>query len=322
MRVLSAPVPKIQTYTTPAGVDAFVKDAAVTKAGTTLTYGPFSGVPASASGAFAITHQRAIAVQYGYDSPVLEVRTLRRWAEVSHWGANLNVQDELALHNAGPTLKGHFSRLEHQSQKFYGKLAPHVVPQLTLHLPAGLRDAYYYDIIGNVSTSNLRAAPRGSAAPSVLELRPRYPLLGGWNYSFTLGWDADLGDAARYDAASGRYVLAVPIMAPLPGAAVQRAELTIVLPEGAADVRLATPFPPVAMMRETHSTYLDSAGRPALTLEYAHLTDKHAGVVYVSYGVSAPAHVRKVGTVAVALFSIFVLAMGARRVDLSLARKK
>jgi oligosaccharyltransferase complex subunit alpha (ribophorin I) len=279
-------------------------------------------VPASADAAFAREHQRALAVQYAYDSAVLEVRSLRRWAEVSHWGANLNVQDEYELHNAGPALKGHFSRLEHQSQKFYGRLAPHILPELTLHLPAGLRDAYFYDTVGNVSTSRLRASPRGSPHPSVLELRPRYPLLGGWNYSFTLGWDADLADAARYDARSGRYVLGVPLMTALPGAVVHAAEVTVVLPEGARDVQVAPPFPPASMTRATHVTYLDSVGRPAVQFNYAHLTDKHTGTIYVSYAVSTGAHLRKVGTVASALFAVFVLAIGVRRVDLSLTRGK
>jgi oligosaccharyltransferase complex subunit alpha (ribophorin I) len=131
------------------------------------------------------------------------------------------------------SLKGHFSRLEHQTQKFYGRLSPHVVPEIALQLPAGIRDAYYYDIVGNVSTSHLRTAPRGSAANSVLELKPRYPLLGGWNYSFTLGWDADLADSARYDKQSGKYVLGVPIMTAVPGAVIDDAEVVVILPEGA-----------------------------------------------------------------------------------------
>lgn len=135
-------------------------------------------------------------------------------------------------------LKGHFSRLDHQHQNFYGKPAPHVVNSLPLHLPPGIRNAYYYDLIGNVSTSRLRIAPSVSRKSNVnqyslLELRPRYPLLGGWNYTFTLGWDAPLADSASYDASSGKYIVQVPIMTVIPGAVVNDAEITVVLPEGA-----------------------------------------------------------------------------------------
>ena len=112
------------------------------------------------------------------------------------------------------------------------------MPALTLHLPAGLRNPYYYDLIGNVSTSNIRLAssvPKNKQGTqfSVLDLRPRYPLLGGWNYTFTLGWDLPLQDVASYDKSKGRYIVEVPIMTPLVGAVVNDAELNIVLPEGA-----------------------------------------------------------------------------------------
>jgi oligosaccharyltransferase complex subunit alpha (ribophorin I) len=135
-------------------------------------------------------------------------------------------------------LKGHFSRLEHQSHAFYKRNAPHTLPSLTLHLPPGIRNAYYYDLIGNVSTSHLRVAPavhKGSRINrySVLELRPRYPLLGGWNYSFTLGWDASLGDSASWDKTTGKYIVEIPIMTPIPGAVINNAEVKIILPEGA-----------------------------------------------------------------------------------------
>jgi oligosaccharyltransferase complex subunit alpha (ribophorin I) len=98
----SAPTPKIQTYTTPEAVDTFTKDAPVTKSGATLTYGPYNNIPSSSGADFLKTHQRGVSVQYGYDFPVLEVTKFRRAAEVSHWGANLNIQDEIHLHNAGP----------------------------------------------------------------------------------------------------------------------------------------------------------------------------------------------------------------------------
>jgi hypothetical protein len=34
-------------------------------------------------------------------------------------------------------------------------------------------------------------------------------------------------------------------------------------------------------MRDTHVTYLDTVGRPTITLSKKHLTEKHTGLVYV-----------------------------------------
>lgn len=110
---------------------------------------------------------------------------------------------------------------------------------LAMHLPAGVRNVYYYDLIGNVSTSRLRTTPSSSSKRaaanqySLLEMRPRYPLLGGWNYSFTLGFDAPLADSVSYDSKTGKYVVGVPIMTLLPGTVIDEAEVTIILPEGA-----------------------------------------------------------------------------------------
>lgn len=136
-------------------------------------------------------------------------------------------------------LKGHFSRIGYQQSAYYGSSPPHILTAMSLSLPAGIDNVYYYDQIGNVSTSRLHVArplPKGyspSRDLSTLELRPRYPLMGGWNYSFTMGWDAGLDGVAGYNKSSGVYYVEVPIMTPIGGAVVDDLELKIVLPEGA-----------------------------------------------------------------------------------------
>jgi oligosaccharyltransferase complex subunit alpha (ribophorin I) len=132
--------------------------------------------------------------------------------------------------------------LEHQSQSYFRKFSPHILSGLTLHLPPGVTNAYYYDLNGNVSTSHLRKTPsvaKGSKASqySVLELKPRYPVLGGWNYTYTVGFDTPLDDSVSYDAKSGTYIVGIPVMTLIPGAVVDDAEVKIILPEGAMYVQ-------------------------------------------------------------------------------------
>ena len=64
-------------------------------------------------------------------------------------------------------------------------------------------------------------------------MKPRYPLLGGWKYNFTLGWDAPLSDNGGWDKTQGKYIVEIPIFTEIPGAVIDSAELKIVLPEGA-----------------------------------------------------------------------------------------
>jgi len=49
-----------------------------------------------------------------------------------------------------------------------------------------------------------------------------------------------------------------------------------------SDVDVISPFPEVSRSMSTHITYLDTTGRPAVTLAYKDLTDKHTGIIYVS----------------------------------------
>jgi oligosaccharyltransferase complex subunit alpha (ribophorin I) len=101
MSCTRSPTPRIISHTTPENLDGFTFDQPVTKSGATLTYGPYKSI-APLSKSFLQDHQLPVLVHYNYDHPVLEVTKLKRAAEISHWGANLNIQDEIALHNAGP----------------------------------------------------------------------------------------------------------------------------------------------------------------------------------------------------------------------------
>lgn len=83
-------------------MSAFTNDSPVTQSGATLTYGPYNNIPPSANVQFIANTQELITAHYNHEFPVLELTTLKRAAEVSHWGANLNIQDEITLFNAGP----------------------------------------------------------------------------------------------------------------------------------------------------------------------------------------------------------------------------
>ncbi|KAI0268194.1 oligosaccharyl transferase alpha subunit [Gloeopeniophorella convolvens] len=320
-----APTPRIISYTTPEDLDEFTAENVATKSGATITYGPFSNIPPSASAEFIEKHQKHIVVQYHFEHPVVEITSLKRIAEISHWGANLNIQNDIALHNAGPKLKGQFARIDHQSQAFYNRLAPHIIPSLTLQLPAGIHSAYYYDLNGNVSTSHLRTTPSVPKAAqsnqySLIELRPRYPVMGGWNYTFTLGWDSPLADSAGYDKSTGKYVVGIPVQTIIPGAVINEAEVQVIFPEGATEIEVAPPFAPLVLHRSTQVTYLDTVGRPAVTFSFENLTDKHDGLIYVTYKVPLSAHLQKPKAVSIAFGVLFVVALLARRVDLNLAK--
>jgi oligosaccharyltransferase complex subunit alpha (ribophorin I) len=95
-------VPRIISYTTPTNVDAFTTDNVVASSGAVVTYGPFNHIPASADKGFFGTHQQPVTVRYYHEQPVLEVSSYKRTVEISHWGSNINTEDNIVLKNAGP----------------------------------------------------------------------------------------------------------------------------------------------------------------------------------------------------------------------------
>jgi len=73
------------------------------KSGASVTYGPFHTIPPSTSRQFLQQEQKTVKIHYEYEAPVLTVSQLKRSAEISHWGANLNVEDRVWLKNDGAT---------------------------------------------------------------------------------------------------------------------------------------------------------------------------------------------------------------------------
>ncbi|WVQ75945.1 hypothetical protein IAR50_005580 [Cryptococcus sp. DSM 104548] len=311
--------------------DTYTRDNTVTKAGTSLTLGPFHSLPATLGD--SKVKQEPFEVHYETKEPVIGITTLKRSAEVSHWGANLNIQDEISLANIGPKLKGHFSRLAHQMSRFHASSPAQILAELTLRTPPTAHSPYYYDTIGNVSTSHFRQGvtpaqvqlkSKGRSPRTVdgfLELKPRYPLLGGWNYSFTVGYDIPLGDVLKVDKEGGKKVLAVPFLTGIKDVVVDDAEVTIVLPEGATDIEIYTPFPVDSISHSIHKTYLDTTGRPQITIKKARCTEQHAKDVYVTYHYPFSAQIQKPLAVASVVGSLFLLGIGLRRVNYSIDKK-
>lgn len=103
--------------------------------------------------------------------------------------------------------------------------------ELRVPLKVGSANPYFTDDIGNVSTSRWRSNSR----EALLELRPRYPVFGGWKYTFKIGWDADLKNFLRKLKSEG-YVLKVPFLEGpkmAEGVEYEKVEVRVVLPEGA-----------------------------------------------------------------------------------------
>ncbi len=265
------------------------------KEGSSFTYGPYSNIPAGAT--------EPVRVRYEFTKPINHARLLERDLEVSHWGGNLATEERYWLENKAASLSKHFSRADWAKVQYYNPPTA-ALRELRFPLSGGASDPYFTDEIGNVSTSRFRSNIREAS----LELKPRYPVFGGWKYSFRVGWNADLsGYLRKVDPSSSKtgngkgkgkggntYVLKIPFLEgprQLEGIEYEKIQLRVILPEGAKNVRFEAPSGISLTKADTglHKTFMDTLGRTCLTLETVNLVDElRERNLYVSQTFSYP----------------------------------
>ncbi|KAF5624244.1 oligosaccharyl transferase complex subunit OST4 [Fusarium tjaetaba] len=243
------------------------------KQGTKLIYGPFDEKPAGAVS--------PANVRFQFTKPVIHVKELDRLIEVSHWGGNIAFEEHYEMYHGGANLSDNFDRIKYSQHSLYrqhgvaGVRPSHYLDQLRIPLPGGSVDAYYTDVIGNVTTSTWRTDNRDA----LLVLKPRYPLFGGWRYPFTIGWNSDASNFLR-KTATGSFVLRIPfIEGPKQpeGVEYEHINVNVLLPEGAENVKFHTNIPESSIVStsvDLTRTYLDTVGRTAVSIKARNLVDE------------------------------------------------
>jgi oligosaccharyltransferase complex subunit alpha (ribophorin I) len=283
------------------------------KQGNTFTYGPYDSIPAGA--------EEFVSVRYEFTKPLTHASLLERDLEVSHWGGNLATEERYWLENQGAHLKNHFSRVDWQKAAY---MNPPTVALKALNVPlhAGAVDPYFTDDIGNVSTSRFRPGKREAN----LELKPRYPVFGGWKYSFRVGWNADLASYLRKLSTGDSYILKVPFLEgprQPEGIEYARVNMRVILPEGATNVKFSTSVPLVESSTSTHRTFMDTLGRTTVSLTAINLVDDFRDRdLIVTYDYPWTAGLRKPIVVSLGVFAVFAAAWAVGSIDTSIGKKK
>ena len=241
-----------------ATVESYSKLKPVSMSESTITYGPFSNVEA-----YSVD---AMSVHYENNNPFLVVSKLERVLEISMWG-NIAVEETVDVRHNGAVLKGSFSRYEFQRENS----GVSAVKSFKTFLPASANGVYYRDDIGNISTSAMRVLDDAVE----LDLRPRFPLFGGWKTHYVLGYNVP---SYEYLFNKGDdFVLNMRLLDHVfDEMLVEEFTVKIILPEGSKVGRFEAPFPTKRLPDTLHYTYLDIQGRPVVTIEGVNdLTEKH-----------------------------------------------
>jgi len=318
---LKFPSADVPEYTTTTGLTS---SADPERQGSTFTYGPYDTAKVPPGTTYPVT------VRYEFTKPILACSLLERDVEVSHWGGNLATEERYWLRNDGAGLSNHFSRVSWATQNFYiqsGQMATSALRELKVPLKPGSVDPYFTDDIGNVSTSRYRP---NTVREASLELKPRYPVFGGWKYSFRIGWNNALSSFLRkLQTPADTYVLSVPLLEgpKMPeGIQYERLIFRVILPEGATNIHWETHggvgVPTLHAEQGLYKTFLDTLGRTELTLSAINVVDEARDVqVLISYEYPFWAAFRKPLSVFGGVLAIFVVAWLVGRVDTSIGKK-
>lgn len=249
---------KTSVLTNTKSVESFTKSKPFSQQDGTILYGPYSNV--------APFTEKELSVHYKNNSPFLTVTRIERLIEVSHWG-NIAIEESIEIEHTGAKLDGSFSRYDYQQDHHSG---PSSVRSYKTLLPASAADVYYRDSNGNISTSNMRVK-RESVE---LDLKPRYPLFGGWRSHYTLGYNVP---SYEYLYHSGNeYLLKMrAIDHVFDDMQVDELVTKIILPEGSTNIKLSIPYTITRLPDALHYTYLDTKGRPVVTFTKKNIVENH-----------------------------------------------
>ncbi|XP_027719628.1 dolichyl-diphosphooligosaccharide--protein glycosyltransferase subunit 1 [Vombatus ursinus] len=284
-------------------VESYTKLGNPTRSEDVLDYGPFKDIPPFSQDSFK--------VHYENNSPFLTITSMTRVIEVSHWG-NIAVEETVDLKHTGAVLKGPFSRYDYQRQADSGISS---IRSFKTILPAAAQDVYYRDEIGNVSTSHLLILDDSVE----MEIRPRFPLFGGWKTHYIIGYNLpsyeylyNLGDQYALKMRFVDHVFDEQVTDSL--------TVKIILPEGAKNIQVDSPYEISRAPDELHYTYLDTFGRTVIVAHKNNLVEQHIQDIVVHYTFNKILMLQEPLLVVAAFYILFFTVIIYVRLDFSITK--
>ncbi|XP_068451300.1 dolichyl-diphosphooligosaccharide--protein glycosyltransferase subunit 1 [Clinocottus analis] len=284
-------------------VETYTKLGNPSKTDEILEYGPFRDV--------APFSEDTMKIHYENNSPFLTISRIIRTIEVSHWG-NIAVEETIDLRHTGAVLKGPFSRYDYQRQSDSGISS---VKSFKTILPASAQDVYYRDEIGNISTSHLQVLDDSVE----VEVRPRFPLFGGWKTHYMIGYN--LPSYEYLYTLGDQYALKMRLVDHVyDDQVIDSLTVKIILPEGARNIHVDTPYKIDRMPNQLHYTYLDTFGRPVLIATKNNLVEHHIQDVVVHYNFNRILMLQEPLLVVAAFYILFFTVIIYVRLDFAITK--
>ncbi|XP_003382687.1 PREDICTED: dolichyl-diphosphooligosaccharide--protein glycosyltransferase subunit 1-like [Amphimedon queenslandica] len=286
-----------------SNIESYTRVSPVTSDGAKISYGPYTDL--------APFSNARMTLHYENNNPFLTIKSFERVIQVSHWGV-IQVEEHIRVHHSGALLKGSFSRFDYQRNPNSGHSA---VKSYTTLLPAAAQDVYYRDEIGNISTSHLR----NSEDYTELIIRPRFPLFGGWQTYYYIGYNVPTYEYLYHQAS--HFVLDMRFVDHVyDDQVIDEATVKIILPEGSKNINFLPPYPVHDQATSVHSTYLDTVGRPVIIAKAYNLVEQHILNFQLEYDFESYLLLQEPFLLIGALFLFFLFIIFLVRLDFSITK--
>lgn len=152
-----------------------------------------------------------------------------------------------------------------------------------------------------------------------LDLRPRFPLFGGWKTHYTLGYNVP---SFEYLFSSGsQFLLKMRLVDHVyDDMVIDDLTVKIILPEGSNNLKLIPPYGIKRLPDTLHYTYLDTFGRPVITFTKQNLVENHITDLNLSYNFSRVMMLQEPLLVVGFFMVLFLLAIVWMRLDFSISK--
>eukprot|EP00941_MAST-03F_sp_MAST-3F-sp1_P000025 g25.t1 len=271
-----------------------------------VQYGPYLDVEPHA--------EAPVLIHFQNDHPFVTFTHVDKEIEVSHWG-NIAVEELIDMEHTGAKLKGGFSRLDYMRGQLDNSF-----DRIVATLPLSASDLYYRDVIGNISTSDVTMVDEGLE----LMLLPRFPMYGGWKTQFYYGYNLPSEDYVSEN--NGNYVLDIELPPAFDSAVTNSLRTKIILPEGATDIEVVTPYDFDGPTYTRRFTFLDASwlggGRPVIILKKKNIVREHYQSVQIKYKFRKISMLGEPLLLILGWLSLFLVVIIGSRLDFSIVAEK
>lgn len=150
------------------------------------------------------------------------------------------------------------------------RVPTHILFDLYASLPPDVFDLDVGDMAGNLtSTFAFREEPEEGPSATKLEVWPRYPVLGGWNFDLRVKYKVPVNSLLQQAPGSNTWSLRIPIEPPFQDLYAEDISLTVALPIGATNIHYSSPVALDVIEETSLCWWLDIfTSRPALRLRW------------------------------------------------------